>query len=350
MVLERHRHGGALTPISWDLFVGAHPAGTPFHLSAWMRCLCETYAFEGSLFTLSAPREIVAVLPLVKVRRPLRRPVYVSLPFSDYGGVLARDAQAGVQLMDGLAKVFDGKKNRLEIRGAVPEGRRWQQTTSYVRHALDLTVGMPEICKHLDKRTIRYSIRKAERSGIRIEEATSADGATEFYRLHRLTRAKHGVPSQPLQFFHNLLNELAPTATPSILLALHDGSAIAAGLFIEFKRTLYFKYSAADPERLSSMTPNHLLTWHAIESACERGLERFDFGRSARSDEGLCRYKRMWGAVESALPYSYYPADGRVPVSAGETGTAYGLVTSLWRKLPRPMQNRIGPRVYKYLA
>lgn len=223
------------------------------------------------------------------------------------------------------------------------------ERVSYVRHALDLRPGVARLSKALEPRTIRYSIRKAERCGVTIEEATTPEGVGEFYRLHLLTRAKHGVPSQPLRFFHGLLDGLAPGAVPSVLLARDGGATIAAGFFIEFNRALYFKYSASDPECLASKTPNHLLTWHAIRTACERGLESFDFGRTSLSNEGLCRYKRMWGAGESPLAYSYYP-DGASRVAAGEAGATYDLLTSLWRRLPGPVQARIGPRVYKYLG
>jgi lipid II:glycine glycyltransferase (peptidoglycan interpeptide bridge formation enzyme) len=245
--------------------------------------------------------------------------------------------------------LLKGRKFRIEIRGAVPANPAWNEQTSYVRHMIDLRQGLDRVSKSLDRRTIQYSIRKAEKSGVTIEEPSFREGINEFYRLHLLTRAKHGVPSQPLRFFRDLLERLEPYATPSILLARHGHSAIAAGLFIEFNGTVYFKYSASDPDYLTSKTPNHLLTWHAIQSACMRGLERFDFGRSGLSNDGLCRYKRAWGACESALPYSYYP-DQSTPATAGETGVTYELLTSLWRKLPRPLQDRVGPLLYRYLG
>jgi FemAB-related protein (PEP-CTERM system-associated) len=350
VTLEKHSLGDAPASGEWDRFVSAHPDATPFHLRAWLRCLCATYRHDASLFLLrDAGGEIAAVLPFVTVHFPFCRPRHVSLPFSDYGGILARDAAAADRLLDGLPRLVKGRRNRIEIRGAVPERPDWKVRNSYVRHTLDLRQGIDRLSKQLERRTIQYSIRKAERCGITIEDATSAEGINEFYRLNLLTREKHGVPSQPLRFFRGVMEGLGPGATPTILIARDGRTAVAAGLFIEFNGTVYFKYDASDPEFLTSKTPNHLLTWHAIRAAFERGLERFDFGRSSISNEGLCRYKKLWGASEEALPYSYCPGEA-APATVGETGTTYRLLTSIWRRLPASAQATIGPRVYKYLG
>lgn len=348
--LERTSLDEAQARGEWDRFVRGRPDATPFHLTAWIGCLCRTYGHRASLFVLrDTGGEIAAVLPFVTMRYPLRPPRHVSLPFSDYGGVLARDGETADQAVEQMQRMHEGLKGRLEMRGAVPEGLHWKGHTAYVRHTLDLRPGLDQVARRIDRRTIQYSIRKAEKSGVTIEEASGEEALRQFYRLNLLTRAKHGVPSQPLRFFRGLLDGLAPAATPSILLARDGTRAIAAGFFIEFNRALYFKYSASDPECLVSKTPNHLLTWHAIQAACARGLQEFDFGRSSTANEGLCRYKRMWGARESALPYSYYP-DGAAPAARREAGAAYDLLTSLWRRLPGAAQARIGPLVYRYLG
>jgi CelD/BcsL family acetyltransferase involved in cellulose biosynthesis len=350
MTLERRDPDDREAGVEWDRFIACRPEATPFHLRGWLSSLSAAYGYRTSLFLLRDERGgMAAVLPLAAVRVPFRSRRHVSLPFSDYGGGLACDSVAQEGLLRGVVGACEDGAGHLEVRGAVPGGLPWQATTPYVRHVLDLRAGADRVFKGLEPRTIRYSIRKAERCGVVVEDATATDGLDEFYRLHLLTRAKHGVPSQPKRFFRLLLDRLPPGGTPTILIARDGGTAIAAGFFIEFKGTLDFKYSASDPATLTAKTPNHLLTWRAIEGACERRLEGLDFGRSSVANEGLCRYKRMWGARETPLSYSYYPAGPRVQ-QAGESGRAYDLLTSAWRRLPPSVQAVVGPRVYRYLA
>nr|NIP40970.1 peptidoglycan bridge formation glycyltransferase FemA/FemB family protein [Candidatus Aenigmarchaeota archaeon] len=65
-------------------------------------------------------------------------------------------------------------------------------------------VAIEDIYRNFDRKTIKYSIRKAEKSGVEIIERNSNEGINEFYRLNKMTRKKHGMPAQPKKFFTNL--------------------------------------------------------------------------------------------------------------------------------------------------
>src|SRR2546428_4233228 len=78
---------------SWDRFVESHPRATVAHLSAWGQIAREVYGHEPVYLRAEEDGEIRGVLPLVLVSGRLFGRRLVSMPFLDYGGVLAGGEQ-----------------------------------------------------------------------------------------------------------------------------------------------------------------------------------------------------------------------------------------------------------------
>src|SRR5436309_15395992 len=75
----------------WAQFVNSQPTATPFHYPHWARLVADCYGYRSSALLLDDGQgQIVAGLPLVRVRRPLLGERGVSLPFTDNCPPLAR--------------------------------------------------------------------------------------------------------------------------------------------------------------------------------------------------------------------------------------------------------------------
>jgi lipid II:glycine glycyltransferase (peptidoglycan interpeptide bridge formation enzyme) len=130
-----------------------------------------------------------------------------------------------------------------------------------------------------------------------------------FYRLNALTRKKHGLIPQPWGFFRNIQRHHMETGSGWLLLADHNGETIAGDLLLACKDKLVYKFNASDPRHLG-LRPNNLLLYSAIEFGVERGFSEFDLGRCEEDNEGLRRFKLLWGSEEVPLNYYYYPQKG----------------------------------------
>ncbi len=279
----------------WDEFVASRPDGTPFHLSNWIRTIQQTYPFELHAYQFTNRKnKITAIFPYFTVKDISNRIRSISLPFSDYGGPLFQDEIHENELLKHIIFNIKTKRRNIEIRGSVSTHSDVVCHNYYKRHILSLSSNPTDVKNSIDKKTIQYSIRKAERAGIKIKEENTLAGMREFYRLHQLTRKKHGVPCPPFKFFKNLFDKMVSKGIAFLLLATHDSKIIAGGFFLKFKESIYYKYNASDPQRLSSLTPNHLLAWTAIEKGCLNEYQYFDFGRTSPDNQGLMRYKEMW--------------------------------------------------------
>jgi serine/alanine adding enzyme len=336
--------------LQWDQFIEAQKDGTPFHLSSWLLTIRQTYPFKPLLYVLKdSSGNISSVLPLFRIKSIVTGTRIVSVPFSDYCHPLAATEEDLVRLITQLLDSMGRNIKYVEIRGFVSEKAKFVCNNYYKRHFITLPPEPVEMRKKINKRTIQYSIRKAEKAEVTIVEDNSEKGIEEFYRLNLLTRKKHGVPPQPKRFFINMIHNMVSHCTTSILLAKWDSKAIAAGVFFKFLKTVYYKYNVSDPDYLSTKAPNHLLTWKAIETACKEGYRYFDFGRTAPDNEGLMRYKEMWGAEAVDLPYSYYP-EARGIGTKEEKGLLYNAITRTWRSMPDAITTRLGPLIYPHLG
>jgi len=154
------------------------------------------------------------------------------------------------------------------------------------------------------------------------------------------------VPVQPRRFFELLWSELAGSGSAFILLADAGGrEAVAGALFLTGLGTTIYKFGASELDSLP-LRPNHLIFWTAIQEACARGDDRFDFGRSDLDNPGLRAFKSGWGADERPLRYSTLaPGAGE-----GAGGLASRALSVAIRRGPPWVCRRTGEALYRYAA
>jgi lipid II:glycine glycyltransferase (peptidoglycan interpeptide bridge formation enzyme) len=282
------------------------------------------------------------------VKGPFGGKHVVSMPFSDYCGMILDDDEDRAALAEHLVGLLGRRCAYLEIRGGMLPPPGWRLLSVYKRHVIELDRDAEAVYKRFNRKTIQYSIRKAVKDGIEIVTDRSMGAVEEFHRLNVRTRKKHGVPSQPLEFFRNLQENMCSGGLAYVMLARRRGTVLAGGLFFRLGDTVYYKYNASDPDCLKTYTPNHLLAWHGIETACREGYRRFDFGRTSIRNAGLMRYKEMWGATASDLPYYYFPEVHGI--QANGENAAYGWMKRMWKHLPDRVAETASRYLFRYTA
>jgi hypothetical protein len=334
----------------WDYFVENHPDGTPYHLTCWLKTIQETYRYEPVLYMITSESGITeCVFPLFLIKGFFTNKRIISLPFSDYGGPISNGEIFLLQLIERLRKDFPSFCNNIEIRSEFTKRGSFKQLMHYKRHILELNDDEEKIKLRLNKRTTRYSIRKAEKAGVMVYEDNSRNGLEHFIRLNRKTRNKHGVPSQPDKFFYNLFKNVISKKFGFIHLAEYDDKVIAASMFIRSGSQIHYKYNASDEDYIKKAKPNHLITWSAIKKGILDGYNILDFGRTAADNQGLMRYKQMWGTLELDCVYSFFPKIQGAS-SHAESSIFYQSATRLWKLLPGYMRTLIGTYIYRYLC
>jgi CelD/BcsL family acetyltransferase involved in cellulose biosynthesis len=313
----------------WRGFTRACDGTTPFHTPAWASFLSECYGFRASAATVVERDTVVAGIPVVEAGRR-----WIALPFTDTCTPLG-DAER-------LAGALDSARGRrvVEARASLPGA---VQHAAALGHVLTLAGDEQQVFAGFHKSQVLRNIRRAEREGVEVREATTeAELADVYYALHVRTRRRLGAPVQRRRFFSLLWRRVLEPGGGYVLLAWHEDRPVAGAVFLTAGRTAVYKFGASD-ERRWSVRPNHLLFRDAIKRSCAEGRTVFDFGRTDFADTGLAEFKRGWGAVEHELVYS--TLGGRAPAGRRTASAAAAVARPVIRRSP-PIVCRLAGLLY----
>ncbi len=94
---------------------------------------------------------------------------------------------------------------------------------------------------------------------------------------------------------------------------------------------------------------NDFLYWEVMRRAAERGLKRFDFGRS-KAGTGAFAFKKNWGFEPEWLEYEYWLKPGTTLPAKNPSNPKYALFIAIWKRLPLPLANMLGPLLVRNLG
>jgi hypothetical protein len=163
----------------------------------------------------------------------------------------------------------------------------------------DLFNGMESAC--------RRCIRKAEKSGLKIEEAHDLAFADEYYEQLKDVFAKQSlVPTYSVERVRALVRNLEPGGNILLLRAKNpEGKCIATGIYPGFNQIAEF-WGNASFRAYQGLRPNEACHWYAMRYWKKRGITIFDWG-------GEGTYKEKYGCTPHRVPWftkSRYPIVG----------------------------------------
>ena len=333
----------------WDAFVDSHPDGNVFHTSGWARVLLGTYKYRPLYHVRrddsGAIRSAVALMQ-VDGRLTTRR--LVGLPFSDVCppllGSTGEDAEL-LSVVSGAAVAAGASHVELRGPGAVPlDSAGFGAGQAFYQHIIPITASAEETAKGFHS-SARRAIRKAEREGLSVREANSLDDMREFYRLTVLTRKKHGLLPQPWRFFANVHRHMIEAGAGHLLLADFEGRPIAGDLLLRFRDQMVYKFNASDP-RFLNLRPNNILLWQAIRLSASLGCRSLDLGRCDTDNEGLRRFKLLWGSDEKTLRYYTHAVAGATNGSLASNALPQSLLALFVKLAPSSALRGMGSAIY----
>jgi hypothetical protein len=330
----------------WDEMLSSDDGYTFFHTSVWAKVLSETYSYRPVYFTLLDDNRLLGLIPMMEVRSILGTRRGVSLPFTDYCDPVISSEFEMQDIID-VIKEYGHQRGweSIEFRGGgFPDATT--KSASFYRHILTLDPDIEQLFSRLKSNT-RRNIRKAVREGIRVEIVTSVQAVDEYYRLHCMTRKRHGVPPQPHSFFRKIHEHIIAKNLGFVILAYYEKTAVAGSIFFGFKDKAIYKFGASDIAN-QHLRPADLVMWEGIKWYAQNGYRSFCFGRTAMDNTGLRQFKSRWDAVEQVIDYFKY--DLRQDVFTTEESLVKNSHQRIFRKMPIPMLKVVGSLAYKYIG
>jgi hypothetical protein len=165
---------------------------------------------------------------------------------------------------------------------------------TYTSYRTDLTKSEDEIFNQMDS-ACRRCVRKAEKSGVTIEEA--ADFADDYYEQLKDVFAKQGlVPTYNVDRVRSLIKHLHPTGRLLLVRARDSkGNCIATGIFPGFNQIAEF-WGNASFRSSQILRPNEFIQWYVMRYWKRRGVAIYDWG-------GGGTYKEKYGCLPHSVPW-----------------------------------------------
>ena len=330
----------------WDAMLDARGADSVFLSRGWAAVLSSTYGYIPKYFGILQNTSFQALLPVMEVDSWITGRRGVGLPFSDLCSPRVADVADFQTLL--LRAISEGRRRRwrfIEIRGGGEFLENVSPYVSYFEHTVPLRNEFAPV-EEL-KPEVRRAIQRAEREGVTVIVEQSWHATEEYYRLHCLTRNRHGVPPQPMAFFRNLWERIVNCGMGSVLLARVGRKTVAGAVFLRWGETALFKFGASDCF-WHRVRPNNLLLWEAFKHYAHLGCRWISLGRTAKEDAGLRRFKLSWGAREREIRYFRFDLRHGRFIGRGEKWGAWG--RKLIRRLPIPIARVVGKFAYRHVG
>jgi FemAB-related protein (PEP-CTERM system-associated) len=326
----------------WDAFVDQHPDASGYHLWAWRDVFSGAFGHSCDYLIARERGLVTGVLPLVTLRTWLFGRFTVSLPFVNYGGVLASNHDAAQALLDAASALARRSglshvelRHRARVFAALPAKQH------KVAMLLPLAPDVDAMWERLDRK-VRNQVRKAEKSDLTLERG-GVERLSEFYAVFTRNMRDLGTPVYSRSFFAAVL--AAFPARTQVYVVRRNGQPIAAAISLAYRKTIEVPWAASLKE-FRPLCPNNLLYWTIIRDAIENGAETFDFGRST-PDEGTFQFKRQWGAEPQPLFWEYHLVSRAGMPDQSPKNPRFKWAIEAWKRLPLGVTVRVGPPIVR---
>jgi FemAB-related protein (PEP-CTERM system-associated) len=326
-------------------FVTEHRASL-FHRPAWLQAVAAGTGQRAAGLVSEKLGVVTGWLPLTEVRSALFGKALVSSGFGVGGGILAED-EAAVRALAECAQDYAvrGGFSGIELRGgAIPQGwDAWDDKHCGFERPLaaDDEAELTAI-----PRKARAEVRKGLGFGHRVTIGRGASDLAAHYACYSESVRNLGTPVFPRALFRAML-EAFPDS--SDILTVWQGETPLASVLSFYHNGAVMPFWGGGSHAARPARANELMYYELMLHARRQGMTRFDFGRS-KTGSGPYSFKKNWGFAPEPLTYGAWTAPGAPPRNIDPTDASYSRKIELWKKLPLPVANTLGPWIARGLA
>ncbi|HET8727635.1 MAG TPA: FemAB family XrtA/PEP-CTERM system-associated protein [Alphaproteobacteria bacterium] len=329
---------------AWDAFVEAAPEATFFHRAGWRRVIEGTYGHRCHFLYVASSGGIRGVLPLVHIDSRLFGRSLVSTAFGVYGGPVSADPEAR-DLLDAAASdlAWSLRVGVLEYRLRHRQHSDWpcqDQLYATFRKAIDPD---PDVNMKAIPRKQRAMVRKGIGFGL---ESRADDDVDGLFRIYSESVRNLGTPVFPRRYFRALRDVFADSM--DVVTVTQAGRPVSGVLNFYFRDEVLPFYGGGSREA-RDLAANDFMYWEVMRRAGERGCRLFDFGRS-KAGTGAFAFKKNWGFTPEPLYHEYRLVTATERPEVNPLNPKYQRMIALWRRLPLPVANVVGPWIARDLG
>lgn len=325
----------------------AEQDGSPFHLPEWLVAIERGTGQQACGILAEREGRIAGWLPLTLVHSQLFGRALVSSGFAVDGGALASEPHVAQRLADAASEMaLRHACAEVELRGGeTPAG--WEEITGKHAGFVGDLAEDDEAQLLAIPRKQRAEIRKGLKGGLSVTVGTREVDRAAHYACYAASVRNLGTPVFPRGLFDAVLRGFDDRAD---ILTVWEGDDPLASVLTLYHRGTAYPFWGGGVWRARETRANERMYYALMcHARTEKGCTRFDFGRS-KTASGPYHYKKNWGFEPQPLAYARWTAPGEKARDVDPTSAAYARKIALWKKLPLPLANRIGPAIARGLA
>ena len=272
-----------------------------FQTYEWAKLMKDLYSYEPKFLMMTDSGIVVAGVLFFK-----RRVFGFLNAYEALGGPLYINGY-GEGIISSLISCFSGLKRKLiaykVIRPQCPHNFEKQFIESnfianpFQTFLVDLNRPIDEIWASFIQNA-RWGVRKAQKSGVSVAEATQWDEWNTFRSLHVQHSKAHGITTKSPEFFRCLYHSFYPHQMVKLFVSKYEGKIIAGMLFLICQDTMVYYMGACDPKFLSA-SPNDPIMWHAIQCGKDNNIKLLNledtYSNPSSNLYGIHKFKEKWG-------------------------------------------------------
>lgn len=331
----------------WDDFVQNHYPSLYALKTNWKIFLEKTFTYESLYFYFAYKNIVIGILPVFKIKSKICGNRYVSIPFSDIGGIYFSPEISD----DKKQKCWDmikelNMKLPFDFRGTnksstlfLTKNEDFVSFSPYVQMQILLNKEFSEIENNFSA-NIKRNLKTSD--DITIKETNIFN--KNLYKIYLKEMQKFGSPPLKFSFFKNQKTYLKENLI--IFSAFRNSKQIGALTCISAGDTLYADLIMSD-DKTSSKHPKHKLYLNALKYAKENNFKAFNLSRTRR-ESGVYEHKRRWGAKEKAIYCMHNHPSKNLFIDADNKKAK--VISMILKHCPLKLLEIIGPILRNHLA
>jgi FemAB-related protein (PEP-CTERM system-associated) len=322
----------------------AGAGGTVFHRPAWLLAVGQGTGNTARGLLAERGGAITGWLPLSEVHSPIFGRMLASSGFAVDGGALADNpatAQALCRAAENLALRLSCPT--IELRGGHAPADWNHRTDSHCGFVAPLAADDEAQLLAIPRKQ-RAEVRRGLGYEMEVTVGRGEEDRMAHYAVYSESVRNLGTPVFPRSLFDAVLDSL----DADVLTVRREGVALASVLSL-YRAGAVMPYWGGGTAAARHWRANDVMYYALMNHARARGCDRFDFGRS-KTNSGAFHFKRNWGFEPQPLDYATWTAPGSEPRDADPTSKAHAAQIALWKKLPLPLANRLGPLIARGLG
>ena len=283
----------------WNEYASKNAASI-YHDSRWIYLIKKVFGHDCHHIIALDDGIVVGILPLVQLKSFLFGNFMVSMPYFNYGGIVADNDKAMLLLLKS-AHALSNKLacSHIEMRFDQAQNIDLQVKTEKVTMLLELPDDPDQLWQAIGSKR-RSQVKRPIREGVEFLTG-GVELLDAFYNVFSNNMRDLGTPVYSKRFFKEILTTFSDNSFIAIVRL--NGKPVGAGFLLGHQGKLEIPWASTLRE-YNRFGVNMYMYWNILKFAIEKKYQVFDFGRSSK-DAGTLKFKKQWGATEKQL-YWYY--------------------------------------------